>query len=113
MTLKPRKRPDANEITAVALRNAPTPTPTPRAVEALRTAQSVNPRLPPAEVMPEDRTVNHNMRLRKSTLLALGKAAEANGMTVKQYIMTAIAEKGIAVAQQDLENGKVKPWLNR
>ncbi|KXV03383.1 hypothetical protein AD929_00845 [Gluconobacter potus] len=119
MALKPRKRSDASEITAAALGRVSTdggksvPVPKTRADQALETARSVNPRLPPAEVVPEDKAVNHNMRVRTSTLRALGKAAEEHGMTVKQFIMRAVADKGVAVAPTDLENGKITPWRDR
>lgn len=119
MALKPRKRPDASEITAAALGRASrndegsTSQTKTRATEALETARSVNPRLPPAEVVPEDKAVNHNMRVRASTLRALGKAAEEQGMTVKQFIMRAVADKGVIVASPDLENGKITPWRDR
>ncbi|OAJ66104.1 hypothetical protein A0123_03231 [Gluconobacter cerinus] len=119
MALKPRKRPDASEITAAALGRASrneegsAPQPKTRAIGALETARSVNPRLPPAEVVPEDKAVNHNMRVRASTLRALGRAAEEQGMTVKQFIMRAVADKGVAVALPDLENGKITPWRDR
>ena len=119
MALKPRKRPDASEITAAALAKVSrddesfTNQPKNRATEALETARSVNPRLPPAEVVPEDKAVNHNMRVRASTLRALGKAAEEEGMTVKQFIMRAVSDKGVAVALPDLENGKITPWRDR
>ncbi|KXV70966.1 hypothetical protein AD951_01990 [Acetobacter malorum] len=118
MTLKPRKRADASGITAVALQQshnaALNESPSAqRASDALSTARMVNPRLPPAELEPEDKAVNHNMRVRKSTLRALGKAAEAHGMSVKQFIMTAVAEKGVQVAGHDLENGKITPWKDR
>ncbi|GBR41744.1 hypothetical protein [Gluconobacter kondonii] len=119
MTLKPRKRTDASSITAAALGEtskvavsdvASEPN---RATNALNTARRVNPRLPPAEIEPDDKAVNHNMRVRKSTLRALGKAADAEGMSVKQFIMRAIADKGVFVAAPDLENGKVTPWRDR
>ncbi|GBR48789.1 hypothetical protein [Neokomagataea thailandica] len=118
MALKSRKRPDADTITKVALNtssntNTVVSPQNSRAVDALETARSVNPRLPPAEVVPEDKSVNHNMRLKTSTLKSLGKAAAEQGMSVKQLIMKAVADKGIVVAPSDLENGKITPWRER
>ncbi|GBR20515.1 MULTISPECIES: hypothetical protein [Asaia] len=116
--LKPRTRHNAEAITAVALGEAQTSQERPqpsasRGAEALQTARAVNPRLPPAQIEPEDKSVNHNMRVRRSTLRALGIAAEEKGMSVKQLIMTLVHEAGIKVAAADLENGKITPWRDR
>ncbi|AOX21599.1 hypothetical protein A0U90_13920 (plasmid) [Kozakia baliensis] len=119
MALKPRNRVDADKITAAALgqsvnhvRENLTPSSS-RGFSALDTARKVAPRLPPAEVDVKDQTVNHNMRVRKTTLRALGRAAEKQNITVKQLIMRAVADSGVDVAEADLRNGAIRPWKDR
>lgn len=118
MTLKARRRPDAKAITEAALGQKSIEEKSPtigssRGMEALEAARRVAPQLPPAEIEPKDQSVNHNMRVRKSTLRALGKAAAESGMSVKQFIMSAVAEKGVNVAPADLVNGSITPWKDR
>jgi len=83
-TLKPRTRPTAAEALAIAAETAPM--------------------LPPAQMPAADRAATLNMRLRESTISAITAAAKGRGLTIKQLVVQALADSGVAVTATDLED---------
>jgi len=74
------------------------------AEEALRISAQQAPTLPPAQVAADDRSTTLNLRLRTSTVAALARWAKETGQTQKQVVCRALAEAGVAVADEDLED---------
>jgi hypothetical protein len=84
-----------------ALKSRSRPTP----AEAVRIAAATAPSLPPARLVTEDRAHSFNTRLRASTIAAIEARARSEGATLKQVIVRALADAGLAVAPADLEDG--------
>ena len=74
------------------------------AEEALRISAEQAPTLPPAQLPKADASTTLNLRVRVSTITALAEKARASGLTQKQVICRALAEAGVDVAVNDLED---------
>ena len=74
------------------------------AEEALRISAEQAPMLPPAQLPMSDRSTTLNLRMRASTITALARKAKMSGLTQKQLICRALAEAGVEVAAEDLED---------
>jgi len=74
------------------------------AEEALRISVQQAPTLPPARLAADDRATTLNLRLRTSTVAALAWRAKETGQTQKQVVCRALADAGIEVAVEDLED---------
>ena len=72
--------------------------------EALRVATVAAPAQPPAQVRAEDRPTTLNLRARESTVAGIASGARERGLTMKQVVCRALADAGIEVAQEDLED---------
>ena len=72
--------------------------------EALRISAEQAPTLPPAQLSKPDPSTTLNLRVRASTITALARKAKASGLTQKQLICRALAEAGVEVATEDLED---------
>lgn len=84
------------------------------AEEALRISAHQAPTLPPA-VLPsvpsaspaaasDDRSTTLNLRLRTRTVAALARHARETGQTQKQVVCRALADAGVEIAPEDLED---------
>jgi hypothetical protein len=76
----------------------------PTAAEALSIATEAAPMQPPAQMTARDRSSTLNMRMRESTINAITATAKARGLTIKQVIAQALADAGVVVAPEDLED---------
>lgn len=74
------------------------------AEEALRISAEQAPTLPPAQLSKSDPPTTLNLRVQVSTIKALARKAKASGLTQKQIICRALAEAGVDVAAEDLED---------
>jgi hypothetical protein len=72
--------------------------------EALAIAARTAPAQPPAQVSAPDKAATLNLRFRGSTINAITAASKARKFTIKQVIAHALADAGIAVAPEDLED---------
>ena len=72
--------------------------------EALQAVNQTVPGLPPAQMPVADRATTLNLRVRQSTIAALTTAARERGLTMKQVICRALADAGVSVAAEDLED---------
>lgn len=72
--------------------------------EALRISAQEAPTLPPARVEAQDRSTTLNLRLRTSTVDAIAAHAKERGLTQKQLVMRALADAGVDIAPEDLED---------
>lgn len=72
--------------------------------EALRISVQEAPMLPPTRVEAEDRPTTLNLRLRTSTVEAIARHAKERGLTQKQIVCQALADAGVEIAAEDLEN---------
>ena len=72
--------------------------------EALRISAEQAPTLPPAQLSKSDPSTTLNLRVRVSTVTALAQKAKASGLTQKQIVCRALAEAGVDVAIEDLED---------
>ena len=93
--LKPR-RPSPDEALAIAASTAPQQPPT--QVRQVEGSGSVVP------VHVSDTATTLNLRMRRSTVIAIESTAKAKGMTMKQVIGHALKEAGVAIAEADLED---------
>lgn len=74
------------------------------AEEALRISAEQAPTLPPAQLAKTDASTTLNLRVRVSTIAAIAEKARTSGLTQKQVICRALAEAGVDVAANDLED---------
>ena len=75
------------------------------AEDALRISAQQAPSLPPAQMSGEDRLTTLNLRVRMSTIAAIGRQVGSDGRaTLKQVVMHALRNDGVEVAQADLED---------
>jgi hypothetical protein len=99
-TLKPR-RPSPEEALAIATSTAPTQPPA-------QVARASEPPAPLPQSAPtaaeRDPSTTLNLRVRMSTIAALEAAAKEKGWTMKQIVMHALKDTGVAVAGADLED---------
>ena len=93
--LKPR-RPSPDEALAIAASTAPQQPPT--------QVQQVELPKPATIVAPSDIPTTLNLRMRRSSVMAVEAAAKAKGMTMKQVIGHALKAAGVPIAEADLED---------
>lgn len=91
--LKPR-RPSPEEALAIVSQAAPNQPPA-------RMVQTLLPE--PAEGRADPRTTL-NLRVRQSTIIAIERAAQERGLTLKQVVTQALQARGVQVAPADLED---------
>jgi hypothetical protein len=72
--------------------------------------------VPPAVVRPqrgERRTVLVNIKMDEESAIALAEAAEAAGMTQKQFVCTALKAAGVVMQPHDLEDRSPRRRVRR
>ena len=89
----------------------PLPPPAPDPANLVELVRRADPTAPPARVEPtvrNDEPTTLNLRLRMSSVEAIGAVAEERGMTMKQVVTLALRDAGVAVAPEDLEDRSTK-----
>ena len=72
--------------------------------EALAIATVTAPAQPPAQISAPDRPATLNLRFRESSINAITAEAKARQFTIKQVIAHALADAGVTIAPEDLED---------